>query len=176
MRKRIVIMVMGAALLLSACGNSTETQRKQQSTTKETTVEENSEAVKNTALTLEEYLEEYRNSSTYHLLYDVALNEDAEAKDDKATYTFETDKDGKRILGTVMAHYDKVLGDTTYAMSFCRSFIQMEYPELSDAYQNVVVAEGQGEYSQEMVFDDYTIRLMPDPDMTGMTVKIEETK
>lgn len=177
MRKIVIVGMIGMAMLFTACGNqetgTKETKSPKTKTTVEvTTVEQETEAAA-TEGTLSDYLADYRNSATYHLLNDIALNEEAVTEEDGVTYAFETGKDGKRVLGIASAHYSKVLGDTTYPMSFCRSFIQMEYPELSDAYTNVEIHEGQGEYSQVMTFKDYKITLLPSEELTEMTIKIE---
>jgi hypothetical protein len=180
MRKRVIISVIGAAMLFTACGNAETENKVTKAVEKETTVEMSTEEQETEAPategTLTDYLADYRDSATYHLLNDIALNEDAVTEEDRVTYTFETGKDGKRELGYVSAHYKKVLGDTTYPMSFCRSFIQMELPELSEAYKNVVIGAGMGEYLQEMTFKDYKIMLIPNEELTEMTVKIEPVK
>ncbi|MCR5704412.1 MAG: hypothetical protein K6G85_07295 [Eubacterium sp.] len=182
MKKKIVVLMIGATVFLTACGETKEKQPEVTTVVETMTTEkgtiaeaESSEKMETNAskgTSLEEYLKDYKDSATYHLLYDYALNKKAEEKDGEVSYHFELDENENRIPGTVIAHYSKVHGDTTYAMSFCRSFIQMEYPELSEAYKDVVILEGQGEYAQEMEFDDYSIRLIPSSDLTEMTVEL----
>lgn len=184
MNKKIVVLMIGTAVLFTACGETKEKRpetkttvetmktAEEKGTTADTKTSEEADDKASKPATLDEYLKDYKDSETYHLLYDYALNEKAQEKDGEISYHFELDENENRIPGTVIAHYSKVHGDTTYAMSFCRSFIQMEYPELSEAYKDVVILEGQGEYAQELEFDDYSIRLIPSSDLTEMTVEL----
>lgn len=82
------------------------TEDKTEAPTKEPTESPTEKAKEVSSTSLEEYLKDYTDSKTHHLLYDVALNEDAATNmDNDVTYMFPEDDNGNRTIGEVIAYY-----------------------------------------------------------------------
>lgn len=122
--------------------------------------------------TLEAYLNNYADSKTHYLLYDIALNENANTlSDEGVTYMFSKDDNGNRILGTVMAYYKGNTGmDVSGQEEFCNSFVSAMFPELTNLLIKAETYSENGYWGKIITFSDYSITLMPDNSLNGMSV------
>ena len=185
MKKRLGIMAV--ALLLSACGGQPASEQTVTNTEPVTVASSeyetsySQEAVSKTSEnSLANYLRNHENSETYRLLYDIALNENANTISDSdkgITYMFSEDDNGNRIPGTVMAHYsDLDNADTSGKEEFCKSFVDSVLPELSSLWDKAETYS-EGEYFGIILsFDDYSITLMPDNSLDGMSVILSKNE
>lgn len=184
MRKKLGIVAV--ALLLSACGGQPAPEQTNSDTAPATVVssEETSHSEETSAeistSSLADYLNEHKDSETYHLLYDIALNEDANTISDSdkgITYMFSKDDNGNRILGTVVAYYSDIENmDTSGQEEFCKSFTDSILPELSSFWnKSETYSEGES-FGIIIPFDDYSITLMPDNNLDGMTIILSENE
>lgn len=133
---------------------------------------------KETSNNLEEYLSDYPDSLSYHLLYDIALNANATTtQDENVTYMFGKDDSGNRILGTVMAYYTNLSGyENLDVTTFCQAYITDRFPELETFLQSAEIHDTDGIHGEIMNFEDYKITLIPDNDFSGMTVSISKNQ
>lgn len=172
---------------LSACGSENVSSPTVLSTNAETSLSSDQETTAGSESSgqilessLTNYLNSYSDGELYHLLYDVALNENVDTVSDSGkgiTYMFSKDDNGKRIIGTVIAHYSDVNGaDTSSEESFCKSFIDNTFPELSSYWDQAEIHSEGGDFGAIIAFDDYSITLIPDNKLDGMTLILSENK
>ena len=185
MKKRLGIIAV--ALLLSACGGQPEPEQTIPDTEPVTVVSSehetsySQEAVSETSEnSLADYLSNHENSETYRLLYNIALNENANTISDSdkgITYMFSKDDNDNRIPGTVMAHYSELDNvDTSGKEEFCKSFADSVLPELSSLWDRTETYS-EGEYFGIIIpFDDYSITLMPDNSLDGISVILSKNE
>ena len=187
MRKRLGTFAILLTLSVSACAsqNSEAETAVESSTTESSSAEEEtasqadiSEEIPETINSLEEYLKNYPDSLTHHLLYDVALNEDSTSIDDEGvTYMFSKDDEGNRIPGGVIAYYKSVEGlDQSGMEPYCISFVDNMLPELSSLMNSAKVQSDENFFAMSLIFDDYSIALMPDKDLDGLSVILSESE
>lgn len=190
-KQKLIMVVTIMAMGISACASKKETVT--QTTAFETTVKvtEDIETTGGSELlttsasetvginpeqesfdTLEAYLNNYADSKTHYLLYDIALNENANTlSDEGVTYLFSKDDNGNRILGTVMAYYKGNTGmDVSGQEEFCNSFVSTMFPELTNLLIKAETYSENGYWGKIITFSDYSITLMPDNSLNGMSV------
>lgn len=188
MKKKIVILV-ALTFLLTACGEQTTVETSTSTVIDETeaqNIDKEIESLSNvtevqtteSSTTLKDYLLNYPDSKTYHLLYDIALNEEANSiTDEGVTYMFSKDDRGNRIIGNVIAYYPVIENlDTSSPDTFCTSFVDENFPELSGFMSNAETYFDEDPKGAVISFDDYSISLILDNDLGGMTVILSETE
>lgn len=129
--------------------------------------------------TLNAFLDDYPDSRAYHLLHDVALNPEANTKSDSGvTYMFSKDSGGNRVMGSVIAYYTNVenMETTTDNKAFCNSFIKAYFPELNLFFENAEIHDDAASFGEVVNLSDYSITLIPDKELKGMTVILSSVK
>lgn len=151
------------------------------STSEETAVEQLADQKKPEAElpdSLEKYLSEYQDSSTYHLLYDYALNENADGSSSNGVnYMFVKDSNGKRIGGSVMAFYtspDVSVKDDNE--SYVNSFVESYFPELVPLADMAQDTAAEDHWIRSYYFDDYVISFIPESNFDGVTVVLSKNE
>lgn len=127
---------------------------------------------------LEKYLSEYQDSSTYHLLYDYALNENADGSPSNGVnYMFVKDNNGKRIEGNVMAFYTSPdVSDKDDNESYIDSFIESYFQELVPLAGMAQDTAAEDHWIRSYYFDDYVISFIPESDLDGVTVVLSKNE
>ena len=133
---------------------------------------------KESTTSLKEYLNDYTDSKTYYLLYDVALNKNANTTmDENVTYMFPKDDNGDRIIGGVFAYYsDFKKINANDVEDFLLEYISIYFPELNDLMENAKTLKEDGYTAKTIEFDDYSIVIMTDDDMSSITFMISDTE
>lgn len=186
MKRKILIIMAMMVLGVSGCNgeqkvanNETAVGETSEPTFEETTVEKLVDQKKADAElpdSLEEYLSEYQDSATYHLLYDYALNENADGSPSNGVnYMFVKDSSGKRIEGSIMAFYtspDVTSKDDSesYIDSFMESYFSELVP-LADMSQDTAAKD---HWIRSYYFDDYVISFIPESNLDGVTVALSK--
>lgn len=186
MKRKLFFASIACALALVGCSAKTESKVPEQTQenvqTEETVEETENTEVEDTEVStvdsLADYLLNYPDSKMYHVLYDIALNEDADGSgEDGVSYMFITDDDGKRTIGSVMAYYTGIeVADTSSNESYCDGFIDAVFPELSSLKDMAQDTDAEDHWIRSYYFNDYVVSFIPNSDFDGMTLALAKVE
>lgn len=190
MKKRLFFASIVCALALAGCSAKTESEAPEQ-TQENVQTEEVTDETKNVEVSdsdadtealnvdsLEDYLSNYPDSNMHHVLYDIALNEDADGSgEDGVSYMFITDDEGNRTIGSVMAYYTGIdVADTSSNESYCDGFIDAVFPELSSLKDMAQDTDAEDHWIRSYYFNDYVVSFIPNSDFDGMTLALAKVE
>lgn len=186
MKKKLLLIMAIMSFTISGCDGkgeipNAETASTLESTSVETETQQSVSQEKAEAElpdSLEEYLSKYQDSATHHLLYDYALNENADGSpSDGINYMFMKDSEGKRITGSIMAFYTNPnVSAKDDNKSYVDSFIESYFPELVPVANMAQDTAAEDHWIRAYYFDDYGILFMPEPGLDGITVVISKSE
>lgn len=188
MKRKLFFVSIVCALALTGCSAKTESEapeQTQENVQTEETVEEtenteveDTDAEVSTVDSLEDYLSNYPDSKMHHVLYDIALNEDADGSgEDGVSYMFITDDDGNRAIGSIMAYYTGIeVADTSSNESYCDGFIDAVFPELSSLKDMAQDTDAEDHWIRSYYFNDYVVSFIPNSDFDGMTLALTKVE
>lgn len=186
MKKELLLIMAIMSFTISGCGGKQEIPNTETASTLESTSIENetqqsvSQEKTEAELpdSLEEYLSKYQESETHHLLYDYALNENADGSpSDGINYMFMKDSEGKRITGSIMAFYTNPnVSVKDDSKSYVDSFIESYFPELVPIAGIAQDTAAEDHWIRSYYFNDYVISFMPESGLDGVTVVISKSK
>ena len=191
-KKKNLLYVLALTIVLSGCGTANPTAQEETKTlasdsTKAETIKPHSdldtsvpESLPDTqeiksidikGVNLTDLISDIPECNTYHLLYDIALNPNAETNSDKnVTYMFTKDDNGNIVTGSVIAYYTEISLNKDNKESLCKEFVNSYFNELYIYMDQAEIHDDASGFGMILIFSDYAITMMPDETLSGITV------